>query len=269
MNVFLNSGCFNVTGIVKMLSKLLLVILIADVAAAATLFRLERSFVHALAADVPEGKNDFEQIKFVTNRVHEDVYPRLNKLKIRGEWSMLIPDISPPLAMSVFGQGACGHISFLFIEVLETFGYEARPVQILGSDGLNKHVVVEAIAGRDTLFIDPLYNWVYVDEDGIAANRKRLLNDWSALAELAPNSGIKRFPVQFGIRYTNWSVLGPLGIKFKDSLRRVFGKEAVENFSFRAVVPNSYIVRMIMSFLLCLALQGTLCLDNRWAREKT
>ena len=147
------------------------------------------------------------------------------------------------LAMSVLAR-VCGHISFLHIEVLGTFGYEAKPVQILGSDGLNKHVIVEAIAGRDTLFIDPFYNWVYVDEDGIPVNRKRLLNDWSALAELAPCSGIRKYPVQFGIRYTNWSVLGPWGSKIKDSLKRVFGKEAVENYSFRSVVPNPYIVRM-------------------------
>lgn len=229
---------------VKSLTTLLLTACIFDVASSVTMWALERSFVNSIATGIRESENPVKAVQDVTRKVHAISQDRIGLLQRSERFGWLRPSLTPPLAMGLFGEGACGYISYLEIEVLEAVGFDARPVQILGDGGLNLHVIVEATKGEEVIFVDPLYDWVYLDDRGRPVTRVHLETQWSTLIEAAPLDGILQYPIDYGIRYTNWNALGKVGSYVEAGMRTVFGEAHTADFSFRAVMPNYYVLRI-------------------------
>jgi hypothetical protein len=224
---------------------------IFDISRSVTLYRLERSFVQSIAAGTEWSADPVEQVRLVTQRVHDISKNRIGQLPVNSTWRWVRPQLSPTLSMGVFGEGACGYISFLEIETLEILDFKSRTVQILGDDGTNHHIIVEAVKGIDTIFVDPLYNWVYLNEMGHPAKRAELETKWEEMTENAPLSGIRQYPIIYGVRYTNWEAFGSTGLFIQKVIKVVCGVQFVDNFSIRAIMPDYYLMRISMAFLLC------------------
>lgn len=228
----------------------LLVACVFDLASSFTLWRLERSFVDSIRLCITSTGSFVEQVEEATHKVHEISKDRIGLLRRSEPQGWIAPRLTPSLAMGMFGEGACGYISFLEIEVLEAMEFDARPVQILGVDGLNRHVIVEATSGCDTVFVDPLFDWVYIDKAGRPVSRKELETNWSNLVQKAPLDGVLRYPIEYGMRYTNWNALGRIGVFAKLTMTAVYGEEQTQAFSFRAMMPDYYLMRITLVVIL-------------------
>lgn len=224
-------------------------LLVFDLAVNITMLRLERSFVQSIAEGVASFEDDIEQIRAVTDRVHGISQSRIGKLPASSEFHFLRPHLTPALAMGLHGEGACGYISFLEIEALESKGYRARPVQILNEAGLNVHVIVQVFTDTDTIFLDPLYNWLYINQQGEPASEEDILLNWRQLIGDAPLSGIQQYPIRYGVRYTNWDAAGYLGRIIRGVLEYSMGNDYAKEFSLWEKVPNFYLTRIFSSIL--------------------
>lgn len=157
--------------------------------------------------------------------------------------------VSPTLSMAVFGQGACGNISLLMVEVFENLGIEMKAVQLLNAEGGTMHVIVEAQMECGNVFVDPLYAWVYQVE-GKAVPKELLTSKWTAFTNGAPR-GLKRYVIGDNLRYSNWSALGIFSGPAKSLVALFIDAENLDEFSLRNVLPGFYETR-ILSFGLML-----------------
>ena len=154
--------------------------------------------------------------------------------------------------MAVFGQGACGNISLLTVEVFENLGIDMKAVQLLNAEGGTMHVIVEAQMECGIVFVDPLYAWVYQDK-GKAVSKEALTSQWTAFTNEAPK-GLKRYVIGDNLRYTNWSALGIFSRPSKSLAALFMDAENLDEFSLRNVMPGFYETRIISLALMLLAM---------------
>lgn len=221
-----------------------------------TLWSLEKSFVAQISMRL-EKEELIEQpdsclafVQLAANTILESTHGRMGvSSAINDSW--LLP-LSPTLSMAVFGQGACGNISLLTVEVFDNLGKEAKAVQVLNAEGGTMHVIVEIQMECGTVFVDPLYAWVYQDENK-PVQSEVLKSKWTNFIHGAP-SGLVRFPVNDNLRYTNWSTLGVLALPMKNLISFAMGSDNIDEFSLRSVLPGFYESRIISWSLVLLAL---------------
>ena len=219
-----------------------------------TLRHLEKSFVAQLSGRLEEDKSLAHPdscvafVQIVANTILESTKGRMGVSPVIQN-SRAFP-LSPTLSMAVFGQGACGNISLLTIEVFESLGIEMKAVQLLNTEGETMHVIVEAQMDCGTVFIDPLYAWVYQDE-GKAIPKEELMSQWTALTNGAPR-GLKRYFIGENLRYTNWSALGIFSGPSKNLVSIFIGAEHLDEFSLRNVMPGFYETRILFFALVLL-----------------
>jgi len=241
-------------GILRILRWVPLVTLIGSFVAMvsfSTLFLLEREALNSVVRKVKskEIEDPIEQVAYATRLVH-----LIGDHSMQANFSFFDLGIlrhyalSPSLRMMFFGEGMCGYISFLFIDIVGGLGFDARPLQILDGNGLNQHVIVRVDLEKESLFVDPLYGWLYLDEANRPIPQELLANNWEELTQGVEDHGILNYPITHGVRYTNWNRFGRMSNYLKDLHSAVFGVQEAEQFSFRAILPNFYVLRLFFCF---------------------
>ncbi len=221
-----------------------------------TLRHLEKSFVAEISGRLEDDKllvhpdSCVAFLQLAANNILESTYGRMGVSSAIHN-SRAFP-LSPTLSMAVFGQGACGNISLLTVEVFANLGIEMKAVQLLNTEGVTMHVIVEAQMECGTVFVDPLYAWVYQDE-GQALRKEELTSQWAAFTNGAP-WGLKRYVIGNNLRYTNWSALGVFSGPVKSLAALFIGAENLDEFSLRNVLPSFYETRIISLALMLLAI---------------
>lgn len=231
----------------------LIVLCAAAIVQNLTLRHLEKSFVAQISGRLEGDKllahpdSCVAFLQLAANTILESTHGRMG-VSSDIHNSMLFP-VSPALSMAVFGQGACGNISLLTVEVFENLGIEMKAVQLLNAEGRTTHVIVEAQMECGNVFVDPLYAWVYQDE-GKGIPKEELTSKWTAFTNRAPR-GLKRYFIGDNLRYTNWPALGIFSGPSKSLVALLMGAEYLDEFSLRNVLPGFYETR-ILSFALML-----------------
>jgi hypothetical protein len=216
-----------------------------------TLFLLEREALNSVVRKVEskEIEDPIKQVAYATRLVH-----LIGDHSMQANFSFFDLGIlrhyalSPSLRMMFFGEGMCGYISFLFIDIVGGLGFDARPLQILDGNGLNQHVIVRVDLEEESLFVDPLYGWLYLDDEKRPIQQEVLTKNWEELTQGLEEHGILNYPITHGVRYTNWGRLGRIGDFLKPFCQETFGVEETEEFSLRAKLPNFYVLRLFFCF---------------------
>ena len=221
-----------------------------------TLRHLEKSFVAQISERLEDDKllahpdSCVAFLQLAANTILKSTPERMGVSSVIHN-SMAFP-VSPTLSMAIFGQGACGNISLLMIEVFENLGIEMKAVQLLNAEGGTMHVIVEAQMECGIVFVDPLYSWVYQDE-GKAVSKEALTSQWTAFTNGAPR-GLQRFVIGDNLRYTNWSALGVFSGPSESLAALFIGAENLDEFSLRNVLPGFYETRIISLALMLMAM---------------
>ena len=219
----------------------------------ALFWSLERSLVEDIALRVEHSEDELDAIARHTDFVH---------FLTRGRMGMGLHDspdfvdalLSPTLKMLLKGEGACGHLSFLLMDVLSREGFNSKPALILNQDGLNVHVILQVSFPNQVVFVDPLYNWLYLSSDGNPIAETDFLILWRESAGLCPRKGILQYPIEHGFSYTNWKKFGVFQSQMMWLSEQLTGQHR-DDISLRSMLPGWYASRVMLWF--CLA---ALCL---------
>ena len=241
-------------GILRILRWVPLVALVGSFVAMvsfSTLFLLEREALNSVVRKVEskEIEDPIEQVAYATRLVN-----LIGDHSMQANFSFFDLGIlrhyalSPSLRMMFFGEGMCGYISFLFIDIVGGLGFDARPLQILDGNGLNQHVIVRVDLEEESLFVDPLYGWLYLDDEKRPIQQDVLVENWEGLTQGIEEHGILNYPITHGVRYTNWDRLGRIGNYLKTLCSDTIGVVETERFSLRAMLPNFYVLRLFLCF---------------------
>lgn len=221
-----------------------------------TLRHLERSFVAQISERLKDDKllsHPDSCVAFLELAANTILKSTPERMGVSSEIHNSMPfPVSPTLSMAVFGQGACGNISLLMVEVFKNLGIEMKAVQLLNAEGETMHVIVEAQMECGIVFVDPLYAWVYQDE-GKAVPKELLTSQWGAFTKGAPR-GLKRYVIGDNLRYSNWSALGIFSEPSKSLAALFIDAENLDEFSLRNVLPGFYETRIISLALMLLAM---------------
>lgn len=215
----------------------------------ATCWALERSLLEDIALRVDHSDDELDAIGRHTDFVH---------FLTRGRMGMGLHDapdfvdalLSPTLQMLFKGEGACGHLSFLLMDVLSREGFNSKPALILNRDGLNVHVILQVSYSNQVVFVDPLYNWLYLSNDGIPIAETDFSIEWRESAGRCPRKGILEYPIENGLSYTNWKKFGVFQSQVMWLSEQVSGLHRDE-ISIRSMLPGWYASRVML--WLCLA----------------
>lgn len=219
----------------------------------ALFWSLERSLVEDIALRVEHSEDEMDAIARHTDFVH---------FLTRGRMGMGLHDapdfvdalLSPTLQMLLKGEGACGHLSFLLMDVLSREGFNSKPALILNQDGLNVHVILQVSFPNQVVFVDPLYNWLYLSSDGNPIAETDFSIVWRESAGLCPRKGILQYPIEHGFSYTNWKKFGVFQSQMMWLSEQLTGQHR-DDISIRSMLPGWYASRVML--WLCLA---ALCL---------
>ena len=219
-----------------------------------TLRHLEKSFVAQISERLEDDKllahpdSCVAFLQLAANTILESTYGRMG-VSSASYNSRAFP-LSPTLSMAVFGQGACGNISLLTVEVFENLGIAMKAVQLLNTEGETMHVIVEAQMECGIVFVDPLYAWVYQDKGKAVSKYSRHSGPLSRMELHGVLSGTSSETAE----YTNWSALGVFSGPCKSLAALFIAAENLDEFSLRNILPGFYETRIISLALMLLAM---------------
>ena len=210
----------------------------------ALFWSLERSLVEDIALRVEHSEDELDAIRRHTDFVH---------FLTRGRMGMGLHDapdfvdalLSPTLQMLLKGEGACGHLSFLLMDVLSREGFNSKPALILNQDGLNVHVILQVSFSNQEVYLDPSYNWLYLSNDGSPIAEADFSIAWRESAGRCPREGILHYPIEHGFSYTNWKKFGIFQSPVMWLGEQLTGQHT-DDISIRSMLPGWYASRVML-----------------------
>ena len=197
---------------------------------------LERSLVEDVAAHADIVGSELEIIQSAADEVVNITEDR-RWLGLHDEPGIVDWFLSPALAMLLKGEGDCGNMTFLLQQVLCHLDIKSVPALILDDDGKNIHVILRASTNQGEVFVDPLYAWMYLDNDGTPMAANDFTNEWRSNALNCKELGILNYPIVHGFAYTNWSSSGMLEGPVRWLFETMTGKKA-EDISAKRYLPS-------------------------------
>lgn len=207
----------------------------------------ENGILEAIVFKINANKKDSSVESFVETSLHyvNKLQNPMTEIAYDGNYNFIKEFTTPPSFTNYyFGKGACGSYASFYCRVLNKAGYKSYPVQLKSADNTIKHIAV-CIERQDKRFlVDPLFNHAFKDNNNRLSDIRNVSKSWFAyyIKHLPSNYPIE-YNYQYGWSYTNWEKYGSISKDIKKGLVFIFGKERINNFSFRYYIfgYNRYI----------------------------
>lgn len=174
-----------------------------------TIVRLEEDvidFIRAQAIRDEQHDSRLEEAIALVNAIGKFCVPRREFADqyVQRTTDLLLSE-SPIIASLAFGGGACGYATEIGVRVFEKEGFKTRFVQVLDSKENTRHVVMEInLQGQGQVIIDPIFGYIFLDDEGAPLSAFDLKETWSEARLLLPDNKIRDYSYVHGVRYSNW-----------------------------------------------------------------
>lgn len=158
-------------------------------------------------------------------------------------------------------KGACGSHTHVLGRILQQANIPVRIAQMkCVVDAWGFHIVLEAKLNNNFVVLDPLFDMAFENEDGTLASFLEAQENWTYFQNQLPDAYNPKYSYQ-DVRYTHWEKI-PILMPLAKKMLRVFGGDAVDTLSIRALVLNlyrAYTVAILVFYLLLLMFTVLVC----------
>lgn len=164
--------------------------------------------------------------------------------------------ISPSFLIYYYGQGACGGYSSFTARLLDKMGINTKFVEQYVNGVHGGHITLVVDSGARQLLVDPMFQWTFRDSLGHLSDIKQVAANWSYYAQYEPPHYKPSYNYQEGWDYTNWDKFGVFSRALYKVCIFIWGKEKVDNYSFRAGLlglTQKYFYLCSFLFICCVA----------------
>lgn len=204
------------------------------------LHQMEKDFLESFFAHEQMSTNPLEKESLVT---HVSLLNSEFQEKIINDGFERHGRYAPKSGVSLFGYSEildfvlfriydCGHAVALFNQFAEIEGLHCQPVVIPGPQS---HVISRCVKDVEVLFVDPLFNHLYIDAGGTPIPESELPFRWAESVLSASLTGILSYPIN-EIQYRNPKLLLNKMVDWTEDLT---GRN-LRTFSFRSLFTSQH-----------------------------
>ena len=215
-------------------------------------WRFEEDILDSLALRVKSAsiKNDPESL--IISAMNIATYIEERKTEVFGNTqfnSLKVKLMSTSFSPFNYGGGDCGGYTLFLARLLKKIGFKEKIVQLKVNEKWGGHITLAVENGNKLLLIDPLYNYAFKDSLGHFSDIHDVANNWYAYySKQLPLKYDKTYDYQSGWRFTNWDKFGFLSRSIYHTGIFIYGKEKMDNFSFRYWISDFSKYYSILSF---------------------